>query len=409
MTSLGRTLKASRALAGGMTQAQLGATCNMSQAKISRIERGAESPTPAERRALARALSIPPAMLGATETDEQNGGEDDMRRRELLVAAAGIGIGAATIPATPATGHGAPGPGWDAALFRDIGKPTMNGAQLHAGLDTVARQIGEARYVEAARAVPHLVAAARAHARHSGPGGAETLARAYVVATAVSVKERTDVSWLTADRSVQAARQARNPVVAAMAARAQYVVLRQRGHHEWAAQVADQAVADLSGEERARPVLAHLLLESAYGAAQAGDTTRAASLYEQARDTAARGPATTTWVDAPGPMTSDQVERYGLCIHHVLGDSRAALKHLAAVNGKRLATREREARVRHDSAKLYRDMGDLPSALALLQQHAEETPQDARRSSVKVMISGMLAVSPSMPGLNQLAVRVGAA
>ncbi|MEU3958332.1 hypothetical protein AB0F42_00570 [Streptomyces buecherae] len=108
-------------------------------------------------------------------------------------------------------------------------------------------------------------------------------------------------------------------------------------------------------------------------------------------------------------MTSDQVERYGLCIHHVLGDSRAALKHLAAVNGKRLPTREREARVRHDSAKLYRDMGDLPSALALLQQHAEETPQDARRSSVKVMISGMLAVSPSMPGLNQLAVRVGAA
>ncbi|MFD4834100.1 hypothetical protein ACFWPV_30310 [Streptomyces uncialis] len=89
----------------------------------------------------------------------------------------------------------------------------------------------DAHYAEAADAVPTAVAVAIADRNahdHGGRGAAALLTRAYVLATAVAVKERGDLAMITADRAVQAARLSPDPLAAAMAARAQTVVLRQR-------------------------------------------------------------------------------------------------------------------------------------------------------------------------------------
>ncbi|GAB2785503.1 hypothetical protein [Streptomyces daliensis] len=127
-------------------------------------------------------------------------------------------------------------------------------------------------------------------------------------------------------------------------------------------------MAELEGEERARPVVAHLLLETAYGAAQTNQQADAITLWEHARSLVARGPAVAAWIDHPGPMRTDQVERYGLCIQHLLGNTRRAIHHMTAIDPNAVPTAERAARVRHDSAKLYRDLGDLQSALRLLRK-----------------------------------------
>lgn len=387
----------------GITQAELGLACALSQSKISRFECGQEAPTVAERRAMAQALEIDATALGVGGESE-----DDVHRRELLSAAAGIGIGA-VLPAAPATAQ-SPAPGWDKALFHSVTPITpMTSGQIDAGLVAVARHCAAARYNEAAEAIPGLITATEHLARRSGPHGAVLLTRAYALATAVAVKERGEIGWITADRAVQAARRSQHPLALASAARAQFIVLRQRGHHGWARQIADAAVADLSNEELARPVVGHILLESAYGAAQSGKRSEAIALWEHGRDLGEKGPSATAWPDNYGPLTADQINRYALCVYHVLGDTRSAISFMSKVDARTMPTAERRARYRHDRAKLHRDLGDLPRALRLLRDHEEETPQDARRSSLRSMVSGMLTTSPALPGLRGFAEHIGAA
>lgn len=81
------------------------------------------------------------------------------------------------------------------------------------------------------------------------------------------------------------------------------------------------------------------------------------------------------------------------------GDVAGALGHLSTLNKTQTTTPECRARIRHDAAKLYKDMGDLPRALRLLKQAEEETPEDVRRQTVRRMVGEMVALSPGLPGL----------
>ncbi|OEV03768.1 hypothetical protein AN219_38025 [Streptomyces nanshensis] len=409
MTSVGRTLRRER-IDAGLTQGELGAGCGLSQRQVSRFELGQRIPEQREIRLMARALDIDPAVLspgssGAARdaaTPGSGESEGDVRRRALLAAGLGMGGGAAGFAGAPAVGSA-----WDKALFTS-GTSTLSAAQLDAGLGAVAHDLAAARYDEAGRALPRLIAAAKSNATRSGKRGAELLTRAWVLATAYSVKERHPDAWSTSAWAVDAARQAQHPLAHVMATRAQYICLRQNGQHQQARMVAEAGLHDLDGDERARPVLGHLLLEAAYGAAQAGRSTDAEALWEHGRSMAMRGPAVSAWPDHPGPLTAEQVERYGLCIHHVLGNTRRANAHMAALNANTVRTPHTAARIRHDSAKLCRDNGDMPEALRLLQELEDETPQDARRSSVRGMVVGMLQTSPALEGLRPFAAKVGA-
>ncbi|MFF9785751.1 helix-turn-helix domain-containing protein [Streptomyces nigrescens] len=417
MTPVGKRLKTAR-VAAGLKQAELGAECGISQAQVSRFELGQVIPGEPEIRLMARALGIDPAVLahGASGAVRDVGSfgagesEDDVRRRALL--AAGIGIGsAAALPPTPATASTPPSD-WDRALYASgpsgAAPSAVSAAQLNAGLGSVAQHLATARYEEAEKDLPRLIVTAKTAAAPGGKRGAELLTRAWVLASAVRVKERHPDAWSTSSWAVEAARRSQHPLALAMAARSQYICLRQHGQHRQAQMVAQAAAFDLEGEEYARPVLGHLLLESAYGAAQAGRATDAVDLWERGRALARKGPAVAIWPDYPGPLTREQVERYGLCIHHALGDTRRALGHMETLNASAVRVPHTAARIRHDSAKLRRDVGDMAGALRLLQDLAVDTPQDARRTSVRGMVSGMVRTCPALPGLRPFAASIGA-
>lgn len=415
MTPVGSRLRTERHRAG-LTQAELGERCGLSQRQISYYELGKRIPGTRELRLLARALNIDPEVLatgtGGVERDagpHGAGEEDDVRRRQLLAAGVGIG-GAAALPAAPAAASTAgPPSAWDRALYTSGGTvPRLSLTELNSRLGAVARHLAAAQYHEAEEALPPLIVAAKATAARGGRRGAELLTRAWVLASAVKVKERHPDAWPTSSWAVEAARQSGHPLAHAMAARSQYICLRQHGQHRQAAMVAEAAVADLEGEETARPVLGHLLLENAYGAAQAGRSTDAVQRWEHARALAKKGAGHAIWPDYPGPLTKAQVERYGMCIHHALGDTRRALGHMSSLNPDEVAVPHTAARIRHDSAKLRRDVGDMDGALQLLQDLAQHTPQDAGRSSVRGMASGMLRTSPALPGLREYAAHIGA-
>ncbi|MGD9482911.1 helix-turn-helix transcriptional regulator [Streptomyces sp. TRM70308] len=404
MTPLAKRLRCARVTAE-LSQAQLSAKCGFSQALLSRFERGERIPDEQAILLLARALDIEPAALthgrGAAdhETSREAGGEeDDMRRRTLLAASVGIGSSAVLTSAT----H------WDRALYSAPPASAPPPVHLNAGLGAVAAHLAATRYREAEQALPPLITGARALAAKGGRRGAEWLARAWALATAVRVKERHPDAWSTSSWAVEAAQRSQHPLAMAMAARAQFICLRQHGQHRQARLVADTAVAELADEELARPVVGHLLLEHAYGAAQAGRAADAADLWSQARELQQRGPATPVWPDHPGPLTREQVQRYGLCIHHTLGDTRRALAYAERLNAAAIDVPHTAARIWHDTAKLRRDVGDMSGALRLLENLALGAPQDARRTSVRTMVADMMQTSPALPGLKPLAASIGA-
>ncbi|WP_432097650.1 helix-turn-helix domain-containing protein [Streptomyces sp. bgisy100] len=411
-------LRTARTLAG-KSQAALGAECGISQKQISRFERGQTVPGDTEIRLLARALEIDPSALahGATGAAQDagsygaGGNEDDVLRRNFVTAGLGIGT-AAVLPSATAVAAPATPTDWDRALYTTNTAPNpssnLSSTQLSAGLGTVARHLAATRYAEAEKALPRLIVAARASAGRSGRRGAELLTRAWALATAVKVKERHPDAWSTSSWAVEAAERSQHPLALAMAARGQYICLRQHGQHRQARMVAENAVADLVDEELARPVLGHLLLESAYGAAQAGRTADAEALWEHARSLARKGSTVAIWPDYPGPLTREQVDRYALCIHHTLGDTRRAVGHMEALNAAAVDVPHTAARIRHDSAKLRRDIGDMSGALRLLQNLSADTPQDARRTQVRTMVSGMMHTTPHLPGLRPFAASLGA-
>lgn len=309
-----------------------------------------------------------------------------MHRRQLLTA--GIGIGAAVLPGAPAAAS-TTAPNWDPSLHTSGRSSGLSATQVSAGLSTVARHMAAARYHEADQALSRLIVGARQ----------------------VAVKERHPDVWSTSSLAVEAAERSQHPLALAMAARGRYICLRQHGQHRQARLVAEQAVADLADEELARPVVGHLLLESAYGAAQAGRAADAVELWERGRECAERGrrrPTVAVWPDHPGPLSRAQVERYALCIHHTLGQTRQAAVHMENLNAAAVDVPHTAARIRHDSAKLRRDVGDMRGALRLLQDLAADTPQDAQRTSVRSMVSGMVHTAPHLPGLRSFAASLGA-
>lgn len=415
MTPLGMRLRTARVQAG-LSQTALGAECGISQPQISRIESGCVTPEPREVRLLARALEMDPADLGYgaaeavrdTSAAGPGGSEDDVHRRTFLTGSIGVST-AAILPPTSSVASAMP-TDWDKALYTSA-PPTssdLSTTQLNAGLSTVAHHLAAARYEEAETALPRLIAAAKAIAANGSKRGSELLSRAWVLATAIRVKERHPDAWSTSSWAVESARRSQHPLALAMAARGQYICLRQHGQHRQAQMVATTALSDLADEELARPVLGHLLLESAYGAAQAGQAADAGELWERGHALAQTGPPVAIWPDHPGPLSRAQVERYGVCIHHTLGDTQRAVSHMEKLNASSVSVPHTAARIRHDGAKLTRDIGDMAGALRLLQDLADETPQDAQRTSVRSMVAGMLRTSPALPGLRPFAASIGA-
>ena len=393
MTDVGMTIRAARA-AARLSQRDLAARCGYSQSWLSRVESGRRVASDDDLRRIARELGIDATWLGVAAK------EGDVRRRQLIGAA-----GAAVASVLP-TGAAATASETDALLMPPdpVSRPP-HPQVVEVALEAAVRRQAAAQYREVAADLPRLVGAVTQ--LDSDSRAAQCLrARVYVLATAVLVKTRHEAAVVMADRAMAAARRSQHPLATAQAARAFLIAWRQRGEHTLARNVASRAVAELAGEELARPVVGHILLEASYGAAQCGQEADAEDLWHRAGEMATRT-SRLAWPDHAGPLSSDQVARYGMCVQHLLGHPSAAMRHRASIRGQ-VPTAERQARIHHDTAKLHKDLGDYDGALTALVAHESVAPQDARRASVRRMVADMVTAAPHQPRLRRFAAHIGA-
>ncbi|WP_340375936.1 helix-turn-helix transcriptional regulator [Streptomyces sp. SS7] len=196
----------------GASQTTVGSLVGLAQSDISEIERGLRQMQSVDvLTRIAEGLGIPPARLGlgdnaahadhpthhnahiplptaakVTETEQEQ--EDDVRRRELMAGA--LGLGASLIAGTsseaaaaaPATHN--PAAAMERALFEPVAGQPASLKDLATGLATARELFSGARYSALGSALPSLIATAEAtrdanHRPHAGarPGGRRPLLR----------------------------------------------------------------------------------------------------------------------------------------------------------------------------------------------------------------------------------------
>ena len=231
-------------LAAGLTLAELGQLCGYSASQISRYERGVQPLTDITLlHRFAAALAIPPQIFGLTPPDnapagrhaeagpkgraartfgpnvsrefEPEGGEDPVRRRELLARAAGFAGAAALGLPTAGLSHPRSDPGGpiDDVLYGDVQAEPASLEVLRSATIEARGFFQTARYDRLTTVLPRLIATAVA-TRDNADGddratASALLADAYIVAANLVVKVNDDpLAWTLADRAFRQPRPA---------------------------------------------------------------------------------------------------------------------------------------------------------------------------------------------------------
>ncbi|NUU20227.1 MAG: helix-turn-helix transcriptional regulator [Streptomycetaceae bacterium] len=447
LPDLGSVIRGARA-AARLTQGELGALCGYSPSAISRIESNRLRPDPPTMRRIADILRIPPEHLGLTHTAqpvrrvapsrslpignavtvtnsqrapaEQE--DDPVRRRRLLAGALGTG---ASLLAAPPLAAAAPADPIDPLAHALYDAPTAAPVplpRLITALHSALAQFRAARYDALGRELPALIASAEATRGHASAMDHDTadaaVARAYVLATELAVKQHQDIAWATGDRALAAARSSNNPVALGEAARVLAITMRRAGRPADAVNLlmrtADQVTTDRTRQtHEATAVRTTLLLTAAYTAAQTGDRHTALALVDAAEHAAwripdyqrARGNKLFT-VDA----TPAQCDLYRIGVLTALGTPDEAVPYAARINAAALPTAERRARLWTDSARMWHRLGDAEKTFAALRAVEREAPEEVRRPALRALTADLLYGSGGgLPGLRTFATRVGAA
>ena len=416
-------------------QDDLAGASGYSRSTISRLETGARAGTDVEMTLrVAAAVGIPSQLLsellgitappaatvGLSIATRAEGGDDPVRRRELLAGLAGVSA-ATLLPASQAAAGTNPGPVTTAlaeVLTSDSAAAApVSSAALRAHLAAAWRAFNSCRYQELAGQLPGLVAAASAsRAQSTGAAraaGAQSLADAYVLVSELAAKAGEDgVSWVAADRALAAAKDSGAPATIAAASRAVAIAMRRMGHYDTASRLLTGTALSL-GADRGNPpapVLAaygSLLCTAAYTSARNGRRHQALDLIAEARSAATRMGSTAAVSQPMFSMTGVQVYQIG--IHTALGDSAAALGSARSVIQSELPTAERQARFCIDTARAWQQHGRPDQAYQALLAAERHAPEEIRRTSVRTLITTMAQGPGAKPhGLRQLAVRAGA-
>jgi transcriptional regulator with XRE-family HTH domain len=434
----GAIVRAARQSAG-LTLAELGQRCGYSASQVSRYERGIQPLTDVRLlHQFAAALAIPPQRLGLlpppgsdlnagadrlrldahrprVSTDIQpHGGEDRMRRRELLSHAAGL-AGAAALGLPAALVDPDCGPG---RLLYD--SPSVSPVSLDALRTAAVRArslFQSARYDQLAAMLPHHVATAAATrdsaSGHQRAAASTLLADAYVVAAGFQVKLHDDAfAWALADRALQAAQAGDDPLTVADSRRAVATVLRRSGRPAQARGLLDHAIRDIEPEAATTPaqlsMYGTLLEVAAYTAAVDGRRHDAAELISEARDAARRlGRDANYRHTAFGPAN---VRLYQVSIAQVLGDNGMAIEHARALHPATILTAERQGRYWIDVARAYHQWGKTEKCYNALLSAERAAPAEVRyRPPVHRVTEDLLRsdVRNGLPGLRAFASRIG--
>ena len=442
----GARVRAAR-LAAGLTLAELGQLCGYSASQISRYERGVQPLTDITLlRRFAAVLAIPPQVFGLTPPDnalagrhaaspkeraartfgpnvsrefEPEGGEDPVRRRELLARAAGF-AGAAAL-GLPAVGlsHPASDPGGplDDVLY---GSADAQPAPLEVlrGATIEARGFFQtARYGRLTAVLPRLIATAVA-TRDNADGddratASALLADAYIVAASLVIKVNDDpFAWTLADRALQAAQAGDDPLTIADSRRAVATVLRRTGRPANARELLLSTVRDIEPRGSASPdqlsMYGTLLEAAAYTAAVDGNRSAASELIGEAKASATRlGGDANHRFTAFGPTN---VTLYQVSIAQVLGDSGTAIEHAKTVRSSAIPTAERQGRYWIDVARAYHQWGKPEPCYRALLAAEHCAPDEVRyRPPVHRVAEDLLRANrrQSLPGLPAFARRIG--
>ncbi|EFG03877.1 transcriptional regulator (plasmid) [Streptomyces clavuligerus] len=343
-----------------------------------------------------------------------------MKRRDLVNGA--LGISAALLTTTPA--HAAPTGTPTAALERALVEPLAAHPAAHAdlarGLAGARAAFSATRYQALGRALPHLIATAEATRDRTRPGHARDqahalVARSYVLAAELAVKDASEIAWVTADRALAAARASGDPQVISEAARMVAIAMRRAGRGEEAIGFLTRTALTFDHHSDPPPAALAaktcLLLTAGYTAACGGHRTTALDLVAEADETAHRIPH-----DQPhhGLFTITaspaQVDLYRIGIHTQLGTPDEAITHARRVIPGRLPTAERKARFHTDSARMWHKAGRPERVYADLRAIEHVAPEELRRPSLRTLTTDLLYTSTpqTLPGIRAFAARHGA-
>jgi transcriptional regulator with XRE-family HTH domain len=442
----GAIVRAAR-LAAGLTLAELGQRCGYSASQISRYERGVQPLTDITLlRRFAAALAIPPQILGLTPLDSSRagrhadslkehdartyrpnvsrefqleGGEDPVRRRELLARAAGL-AGAAAL-GVPGVGRAhmvsEPGGRLDDLLYASADAEPVPLTALRSATIRARGFFQTARYDSLTAILPRLIATAAA-TRDSAAGderaeASTLLADAYIVAANFAVKLNDDpFAWTLADRALQAAQAGDDPLTIADGRRAVATVLRRTGRPAKARELLMRAVHDIEPQGGTSPdqlsMYGTLLEAAAYTAAVDGNRAAAGELIGEAKAAATRlGGDANHRFTAFGPAN---VALYQVSIAQVLGDSGTAIEHAKTLRPAAIPTAERQGRYWIDVARAYHQWGKPEPCYRALLAAERAAPAEVRyRPPVHRIAEDLLRADrrQSLPGLPAFARRIG--
>lgn len=431
----------------GASQTTVGSLVGLAQSDISAIERGVRQVQSVDvLTRIAEGLGIPLSLLGlavetgaadpparhtapvprptaAMVTEAEQEQEDDVRRRALMTGALGLGAGLVAgtgsdaAAAEPAAQN--PAAAMERSLFEPVaGRPTSL-SDLATGLTTARKLFSGARYAALGSALPTLIATAEA-TRDAATGRTReraqaAVARSYVLATELAVKQHSEAAWATADRALIAARASGEPQALSDAARVLAITMRRAGRSSAAVDFLARTATSLDvekGSPQADTLAARvcLLMTAAYTAASGGRRSTALDLLQEAEETAGRIPASDG--EPAGLFTISaspaEVSMYRISSLTVLGTPDDAVPWVRRVVPAQLANTERVARYLTDTARMWHQLGDGHRTFSALQAIEHTAPEEVRRPAIRTLTADLLYRPGSLPGLREFAVRTGA-
>ncbi|MFJ2745439.1 helix-turn-helix domain-containing protein [Streptomyces sp. NPDC087440] len=424
----------------GASQTTVGALTGLAQSDVSEIERGkrlVQSKEVIER--IAAGLSIPFSLLGlATPASAISdagpsrptvgkgpGGrgdlEDDVRRRDMMTGSVGVSIALLT-GTSPHAVAAEPTADPTAELERGLfdaapGRPAKL-TELHAGLAKARDAFSDVRYADLGRGLPSLISAAEAtrdaSTGHRRERAQVAVARAYVLATELAVKQHSELAIATADRALTAARASGSPQALSEAARVLAITMRRAGRSpaavDFLARTATSLGADTSrSTPEALAAKTCLLLTAAYTAASGQRRSTALDLLAEAEESAARlpaeGPDVGLFTIAASPA---ECAMYRISTYQALGTPDDGVPYIARIDPKQLSNVERVARYLTDSARTWRQLGDGQKAFNALRAIEQIAPEEVRRPAVRTLTADLLYMPHRISELRPFAVRTGA-
>ncbi|SEG94848.1 Helix-turn-helix domain-containing protein [Actinacidiphila yanglinensis] len=433
----------------GASQTAVGALVGLAQSDVSAIERGLRQVQSLEvLTRIADGLGIPPDLMGLAAAGSATAAagppiprtvptpppsaarlaeadqEDDVRRRELVAGALGLGAGMIAGTASPAAAQedgDNPAAAMERALFTPVAAAPAGPRALATALAGARDQFTAARYAALGRALPPLIATAEA-TRDATSGRAREhaqamVARAYVLATELAVKQHSEAAWATADRALNAARASGDPHAVSEAARVLAITMRRAGRSSDAVHflTGTAAALDLGPGSQLTDALAArvcLLMTAAYTAATGGQRSTALDLLGEAEESADRitvtrtGPPAGLFTISASPA---ECAMYRISSLTVLGTPDDAVPYAARVKPSQLASTERVARYYTDTARMWHQIGDNRRTFSALTAVERTAPEEVRRPALRSLTADLLYAPQSLPGLREFAVRTGAA